>query len=133
MYIWHRNKFPVGVRIKIHPVNFLRLLIRVIGGRVVTGPYFIMKESKSKHVPAGIGYALGMVFGIAIMAVFSTMIGLSFFGILLGLSFSLSIGIAFECLFAADKSLPLFQKVLLSISAVLLVISVVSLFFIDGK
>lgn len=109
------------------------MLIRVIGGRVVTGPYFMMKESKSKYIPVGIGYMLGLVFGLAIMAAFSAVIGLGFFGILLGLSFSLSIGIAFECLFAADKSLPLFQKVLLSVSAVLLIISVVSLFFIESN
>ena len=115
---------------KILPVNFLRLLIRVIGGRVFTGPYFMMRKSKSKHIPAGLGYILGLVFGLAIMTVFSIVIGLSFFGILLGLSFSLSIGIAFECVFTADKKLPLFQKILLSISAILLVISVVSLIIV---
>lgn len=92
----------------------------------------MMKESKSKHIPAGIGYFLGLVFGLAIMVVFSTVIGLSFFGILLGLSFSLSIGIAFECVFSADKKLPLFQKILLSVSAVLLILSVVSLFLLDS-
>jgi len=109
------------------------LLIRVIGGRVVTGPYFMMKDSKSKHIPAGLGYVLGLVFGLAIMTVFSTVIGLSFFGILLGLSFSLSIGIAFECVFSEDRKLPLFQKILLSVSAILLVLSVVSLFFVDSR
>jgi hypothetical protein len=109
------------------------LLIRVIGGRVVTGPYFMMKESKTKHIPAGTGYFLGLVFGLAIMAVFLTVIGISYFGILLGLSFSLSIGIAFECVFSADKKLPLFQKILLSVSAILLVLSVISLFLLDSE
>jgi hypothetical protein len=123
-----------GVKLRKYILQiYFRLLIRVIGGRVVTGPYFMMKESKSKHIPAGLGYILGLVFGLAIMTVFSVVIGLSFFGIMLGLSFSLSIGIAFECVFSAEKKLPLFQKILLSVSAILLIVSVVSLFLIDNN
>lgn len=132
-YMFYRSWIPVLTKTsKIHPANFLRLLIRVIGGRVVTGPYFIMKEDKSKKIPVGIGYVLGLVFGLSVMISFSVVIGMTFFGILLGLSFSLSIGIAFECAFAGDRRLPLFQKVLLSLSVVLLILSVVSLLLWNG-
>jgi len=91
-----------------------------------------MKEEKSKKIPVGIGYVLGFVFGLSVMICFAVGIGMTFFGILLGLSFSLSIGIAFECAFAGDRRLPLFQKVLLSLSVVLLILSVVSLLLWNG-
>jgi len=90
-----------------------------------------MKRSKPKNIVAGLGYLLGLVFGLAVMIAFSIVVGFTFFGILLGLSFSLSIGIAFECAFSGENKLPLFQKVLLSISAVLLILSVVSLFLLE--
>ena len=82
---------------------------------------------KSNKIPSGSGYLLGLVFGVAVMVTFSVVLGAAFFGIMLGLSFSLSIGIAFECTLAGDKHLPLFQKVMLSMSVVLLALSVVSL------
>jgi hypothetical protein len=87
---------------------------------------------KGKKIPIGTGYLLGLLFGIAIMVAFSVGIGATFFGITLGLSFSLSIGIAFECAFAGDKKLPLFQKIILSLSALLLILSVVSLLLWEG-
>ena len=90
------------------------------------------KIKSKKKIPLGAGYALGLIFGVAIIIPFSIGLGATFFGILLGLSFSLSIGIAFECAFAEDKKLPLFQKILLSLSAVLLILAVISLFMWDG-
>jgi hypothetical protein len=83
-------------------------------------------KPKKKILP-GTGYILGLIFGLAIIIPFSIGFGATFFGILLGLSFSLSMGIAIECAFAGDIQLPLFQKVLLSLSAVLLILSVASL------
>ena len=81
----------------------------------------------------GTGYLLGFIFGISIMVSFAAGMGTTFFGIMLGLSFSLSIGIAFECAFAGDKHLPLFQKVLLSLSVILLILSVISLLLWNGE
>jgi len=103
-------------------------------GRVVTGPFFMhMNKRKTKRkIPLGTGYVLGLIFGLAIIIPFLISLGPTFFGFLLGLSFSLSIGIAFECAFAEDKHLPLFQKILLSLSAVLLILSVVSLIMWDA-
>jgi len=87
-----------------------------------------MKELKRrKGIFPGAGYLLGLIFGLAVMITFSVSLGATFFGIMLGLSFSLSIGIAFECSFAGDKNMPVFQKILLSVSAFLLVLSVLFL------
>lgn len=72
-----------------------------------------------------------MIFGAAIMIVFSVVLGATYFGILLGLSFSLSIGIAFECLIAANKKIPLFQRIMISLSVVFLIFSVISLIMWD--
>ena len=111
------------------------MLIRVIWGRSRYRPLFLAfmdKKMKSNKIPSGSGYLLGLVFGVAIMVTFSVVLGAAFFGIMLGLSFSLSIGIAFECTLAGDKHLPLFQKVMLSMSVVLLALSVVSLLLWDG-
>jgi hypothetical protein len=91
-----------------------------------------MKNSKRKKVfPAGSGYGLGLIFGAAIMSVFSIALGATYFGVMLGLSFSLSIGIAFECLLAGEKRLPLFQRVMISLSLVFLIFSVISLIMWD--
>ena len=81
----------------------------------------------------GTGYVLGMIFGLAMLMAFAVGMGNSFFGITLGLSFSLSTGIAFECAFAGDRHMPLFQKVLLSLSVVLLMIAVASLLMWEGS
>ena len=89
-------------------------------------------QKETRRIPAGTGYGLGLIFGIAVMITFAVVMGATFFGITLGLSFSLSIGIAFECALAGEKRLPLFQQVMLSLSAVLLVISVVSLLLWEG-
>jgi hypothetical protein len=92
-----------------------------------------MKKNKQlNRLPVGAGYGLGLFFGIAIMITFAVVMGATFFGIMLGLSFSLSIGIAFECAFVGEKRLPLFQKIMLSFSAMLLVLSVISLFLWEG-
>lgn len=90
------------------------------------------KTDTGKRIPVGAGYVLGFVFGLAIMITFTVGMGATFFGITLGLSFSLSIGIAFECAFADDKKIPLFQKILLSLSVLLLALSVISLFLWNG-
>jgi len=90
------------------------------------------KQKETKNIPIGAGYGLGMIFGMAIIIAFAVSIGPTFFGITLGLSFSLSIGIAFECAFAGANRLPLFQKIILSLSAFLLVLSVVSLLLWEG-
>ena len=89
-------------------------------------------KNEIKRIPVGAGYALGLIFGVAIMITFAVGMGATFFGITLGLSFSLSIGIAFECAFAGEKRLPLFQKVMLVISALLLVFAVISLLLWNG-
>lgn len=91
-----------------------------------------MKNKETKKIPIGAGYGLGLIFGVAVMVTFAIGMGSTFFGITLGLSFSLSIGIAFECAFAGDKHLPLFQKIMLSMSALLLILSVVSLLLWNG-
>jgi hypothetical protein len=92
-----------------------------------------MKKTDIKNkIPVGTGYVIGFIIGLAIMITFAVGMGASFFGIMLGLSFSLSIGIAFECAFAGDRHLPLFQKVLLSMSVILLALSVMSLLLWDG-
>ena len=89
-------------------------------------------KRKIKNIPAGAGYGLGFLFGVAIMTVFSIVLGATFFGLTLGLSISLSIGIAFECAFAGEKRLPLFQKVMLVMSALLLILAVASLLLWNG-
>ncbi|HSG68350.1 MAG TPA: hypothetical protein VK994_06575 [Bacteroidales bacterium] len=90
------------------------------------------KKNECKKIPVGAGYALGLIFGLAMFISFSVGMGNNFFGITLGLSFSLSTGIAFECAFAGEKAMPLFQKILLSLSVVLLILAVVSLLLWDG-
>jgi CHASE3 domain sensor protein len=90
------------------------------------------KQKETKRIPIGTGYGLGLIFGVAIMITFAVVMGATFFGITLGLSFSLSIGIAFECAFAGEKRLPVFQQVILSLSAVLLILSVISLLIWEG-
>jgi len=90
------------------------------------------KQKEIRKIPLGSGYGLGLIFGLAIMIAFATGMGATFFGITLGLSFSLSIGIAFECAFAGEKRLPLFQRIMLCVSAVLLLLSVVSLLLWEG-
>ena|GEM_PF-2073919 len=111
------------------------MLIRVIWGPGhIPAPFFMpmKKKEEIKKIPVGAGYSLGLIFGVAIMITFAVGMGATFFGITLGLSFSLSIGIAFECAFAGEKRLPLFQKIILSASALLLVLSVVSLLLWNG-
>ena len=90
------------------------------------------KQNETNKIPVGAGYGLGLVFGVAIMIAFAVGIGATFFGITLGLSISLSLSIAFECAFAGEKKLPLFQQIMLSVSAVLLMLSVVSLLLWEG-
>ena len=85
------------------------------------------RSSKTKGIFTGAGYILGLIFGLAVMVTFSVSMGVTFYGIMLGISFSLSIGIAFECSFAGNRNLPVFQKILLSVSAFLLILSVLSL------
>jgi len=75
--------------LKIHPVNFLRLLIRVIGGRVMTGPYFVYMKKKHQHTFFSPRYIMGLVFGISIMSIFSLGVGTLFFALLLGICISL--------------------------------------------
>ena len=111
------------------------MLIRVIWGPGhIPAPFFnsMEKQKKTKKIPIGTGYGLGLIFGIAIIIAFAVGMGATFFGITLGLSFSLSIGLAFECAFAGEKKLPLFQQIMLSLSAMLLVLSVVSLLLWEG-
>jgi hypothetical protein len=105
-----------------------------LGAGIRPAPFIMLMEDKNKvkRIPLGAGYGLGLVFGISIMIVFAVVLGAAFFGITLGLSFSLSIGIAFECAFAGEKRLPLFQKIMLSLSALLLLLAVVSLLLWNG-
>jgi len=92
-----------------------------------------MKKKKCTKIPVGAGYGLGLIFGLAMLLPFAVGMGNTFFGITLGISFSLSTGIAFECAFAGDKPMPMFQKVLLSLSVILLMVAVASLLMWNGN
>jgi hypothetical protein len=91
-----------------------------------------MDEVKqNKNIFRGTGYLLGLIFGIAIMIAFAIGLGATYFGIMLGLSFSLCIGIALECALSEGKWLAHLQKIMLGFSAILLLLAVLSLILLD--
>lgn len=91
-----------------------------------------MDEVKqNKNIFRGTGYLLGLIFGIAIMIAFAIGLGATYFGIILGLSFSLCIGIAVECALSEEKRLARLQKIMLGISGILLLLAVLALILLD--
>lgn len=89
------------------------------------------KTKQDRKIFRGTGYVLGLLIGIAIMIAFALGFGATFFGITLGLSLSLCIGTGLECAIIANKYLARFQKILLLVSCILLILSVFFLFYFE--
>ena len=81
------------------PVNFLRFVNQgYLGPGLNTGLIFfkMKRTNRKKGIYKWAGYIVGLFIGLAVMITFSVSMGTTFYGILLGISFSLGIGIAFE-------------------------------------
>ncbi len=85
-----------------------------------------MKEKFRLIFRSGFGFIPGLILGLGVMIIFCAGLGSAFFGIILGIAVALFTCIAFDCALAPETSLNISQRITLSVTAVLLIASVIS-------